>query len=46
MIALREISPVEVTAHFLNRIEAHDAKLKSFAHVDHAGAQGSVSLCG
>ncbi|MDB5686970.1 MAG: hypothetical protein JWR77_1559, partial [Rhizorhabdus sp.] len=39
LIVKREISPVEVTEHFLARIEEHDGKIKSFAHVDHAGAR-------
>ncbi len=35
----RELSPVEVTEHFLVRIEAHDAVLGSFATLDLGGAR-------
>ena len=42
LIAKREVSPVEVTDHFLNRIEEHDHKIKSFAYVDHAGARAQA----
>ena len=34
MIGKREVSPVEVVDHFLGRIEEHDHKLKSFAHLE------------
>ncbi|MHB8463919.1 MAG: amidase [Acidimicrobiales bacterium] len=39
LVAKREVSAVEVTEHFLARIEEHDGKLRSFAHVDHQGAR-------
>lgn len=39
LIIKREVSPVEVTEHFLGRIEEYDGKLKSFAYVDEKGAQ-------
>jgi Asp-tRNA(Asn)/Glu-tRNA(Gln) amidotransferase A subunit family amidase len=39
LIVKREVSPVEVTEHFLGRIEEHDAALQAFATVDHAGAR-------
>jgi Amidase len=39
MITKREVSPVEVTEHFLGRIEEHDTKLKSFAYLDRKGAR-------
>lgn len=42
LIIRREISPVEVTEHFLARIEEHDGKIRSFAHVDHAGARAQA----
>ncbi|MCU1345054.1 MAG: hypothetical protein JWL70_1320 [Acidimicrobiia bacterium] len=39
LIGKGEVSPVEVTEHFLSRIEEHDGKLKAFTHVDRAGAR-------
>src|ERR1700728_3882682 len=39
LIVEGEVSPVEVTEHFLGRIEEHDGTLKAFRHVDHAGAR-------
>jgi aspartyl-tRNA(Asn)/glutamyl-tRNA(Gln) amidotransferase subunit A len=39
LIAKQEVSPTEVTEHFLGRIEEHDAKLKSFAYLDREGAR-------
>ncbi|MGD9792021.1 MAG: amidase [Acidimicrobiia bacterium] len=42
MISKREVSPVEVTGHFLGRIEQYDGKLKSFAHVDAGGARAQA----
>ena len=39
LISKRGISPVEVTDHFLGRIEEHDATLHAFLHVDTAGAR-------
>jgi aspartyl-tRNA(Asn)/glutamyl-tRNA(Gln) amidotransferase subunit A len=34
LIALREVSPVEVADHFLGRIEQHDVVLQAFSNVD------------
>jgi Asp-tRNA(Asn)/Glu-tRNA(Gln) amidotransferase A subunit family amidase len=42
LIGKGEVSPVEVTEHFLNRIEEHDGKLKSFAFVDRKGAKAQA----
>lgn len=39
LIVDREISPVEVTRHFLDRIDEHDPTLHAFATLDPAGAQ-------
>jgi aspartyl-tRNA(Asn)/glutamyl-tRNA(Gln) amidotransferase subunit A len=39
MIGKSEVSPVEVVDHFLGRIEQHDGKLHSFAHLDQAEAR-------
>jgi aspartyl-tRNA(Asn)/glutamyl-tRNA(Gln) amidotransferase subunit A len=39
LIGQRELSPVEVTEHFLSRIEEYDGKLKSFGFVDWKGAR-------
>jgi Asp-tRNA(Asn)/Glu-tRNA(Gln) amidotransferase A subunit family amidase len=39
LIAEGSVSPVEVTEHFLGRIEEHDGTLKAFRHVDHTGAR-------
>ena len=42
MIGSKDISPVEVTEHFLSRIEELDGKLKSFMTVDHKGARAQA----
>ncbi|HEY2331634.1 MAG TPA: amidase [Acidimicrobiales bacterium] len=39
MIGKGEVSPGDVVDHFLARIEEHDGKLKSFAHLDPVGAR-------
>ena len=37
LIVRGEVSPVEVTDHFLGRIDEHQAKLKAFRHIDREG---------
>jgi Asp-tRNA(Asn)/Glu-tRNA(Gln) amidotransferase A subunit family amidase len=39
LIVKGDVSPVEVTEHFLGRIEEHQETLKAFRHVDHEGAR-------
>src|SRR6202034_4620119 len=39
LIAKREVSPVEVTEHFLGRIEELDGQLQTFASLDAPGAR-------
>src|SRR5690606_8829171 len=39
MIASKQVSPVEVTNHFLARIERFNPVLKAFKHVDVEGAR-------
>jgi aspartyl-tRNA(Asn)/glutamyl-tRNA(Gln) amidotransferase subunit A len=39
LVAKGDVSPVEVTEHFLGRIEELDGKLQSFAALDAAGAR-------
>src|SRR5258705_1905852 len=39
LIGKREVSPVEVTEHFLGRIEELDPKLKAFRTLDAQGAR-------
>jgi aspartyl-tRNA(Asn)/glutamyl-tRNA(Gln) amidotransferase subunit A len=39
LIGKREVAPTEVVEHFLGRIEQHDGRLHSFAHLDAAGAR-------
>ncbi|MCU1344052.1 MAG: hypothetical protein JWL70_318 [Acidimicrobiia bacterium] len=41
-IAKGEVSPVEVTEHFLARIEEHNPTLKAFKSVDTAGARAQA----
>jgi Asp-tRNA(Asn)/Glu-tRNA(Gln) amidotransferase A subunit family amidase len=42
LIAKGEVSPVEVTEHFLGRIEALDPTLKTFRHLDVDGARAQA----
>jgi Asp-tRNA(Asn)/Glu-tRNA(Gln) amidotransferase A subunit family amidase len=42
LIAKQELSPVEVTEHFLGRIEEHDSVLHTFATLDAAGARDAA----
>jgi aspartyl-tRNA(Asn)/glutamyl-tRNA(Gln) amidotransferase subunit A len=42
LIVKKEISPVEVTDHFLNRIETIGPKLQAFMTVDKAGARAQA----
>jgi Asp-tRNA(Asn)/Glu-tRNA(Gln) amidotransferase A subunit family amidase len=42
LIAKREVSPVEVTEHFLARVEEHDPVLKTFAVLDADGARAQA----
>ena len=39
LISKREVSALEVTDHFLSRIEEHGSRLQAFLHVDAAGAR-------
>jgi amidase/aspartyl-tRNA(Asn)/glutamyl-tRNA(Gln) amidotransferase subunit A len=39
LMATRQVSPVEVTEHFLARIEEHNPVLRALRHVDAAGAR-------
>ena len=43
LMASGELSPVEVTDHFLARIEKLDPVLSAFAHVDAAGARAQAA---
>jgi Asp-tRNA(Asn)/Glu-tRNA(Gln) amidotransferase A subunit family amidase len=42
LIGKREVSPVEITEHFLSRIEELDGRLQSFAALDVAGARAQA----
>ena len=42
LIGSRDLSPVEVMDHFLDRIEALNPILKAFAYVDKEGARDSA----
>jgi Asp-tRNA(Asn)/Glu-tRNA(Gln) amidotransferase A subunit family amidase len=42
LIGSKDISPVEVTEHFLNRIEEVGKKLQAFMTVDHKGAKAQA----
>jgi Asp-tRNA(Asn)/Glu-tRNA(Gln) amidotransferase A subunit family amidase len=39
LVAKKEVSPVEVTEHFLGRIEEHESTLRTFTTLDAAGAR-------
>ena len=43
LIGKQEVSPVEVTNHFLDRIDALDPTLKAFKHLDADGAREQAS---
>jgi aspartyl-tRNA(Asn)/glutamyl-tRNA(Gln) amidotransferase subunit A len=42
LVGKREVSPVEVTEHFLGRIEEHDPTLKAFKTLDAEGARAQA----
>jgi aspartyl-tRNA(Asn)/glutamyl-tRNA(Gln) amidotransferase subunit A len=43
LIGKKEVSPVEVTDHFLGRIEEHDPVLKAFTNIDYEGARAQAN---